>query len=827
MIRYIILLVTILNIQQAQAQAQNCQNTTAHKYLHGNDVKAGFLNGGDMFWNLNRSTYMVPYQTGQPVTKTIFAGALWLGGKDKNDNLMVAAQAYRSGGNNDYWAGPLDPISGAPVSNGCSDFDYIWQVKRWEIELHIQDFDNDGIINGTVPANISAWPGKGNPQFAAKMGFNLPNQDLAPFYDRNNNGFYEPMLGDYPVFEHGNAAAISEDMLWYVFNDNGNIHTQTNGTPLKAEVQVTAYSFYCADDSLVNRTIFIKNKIINRNNSTIYDFRAGVWHNIDLGNIVDDGIGCIPSTNTMYGYNLLQVDNVLSPYELVGYGVNPPVQAITILNQDMTSFIYHTNSSNGPQRMPQTSADYYSMLNGFWCDNQAITVGGDGYNPQSTDTTKFMFPDNPHYGFPQTWSMMTTTNASNYDMDILGAVSQDSLLPGEAFQLDLAYSYHRNNDSCNTCNVNLMYQQVPLIQQFYDNGYDLLACTRRPICTSNCVYPGDMNNNGIANDFDLLAYSVAKGQQATASARTIPTDDWWPYTVGAGSGYIDANGDGSIDTADWETNTGNWGDTHAAYTNVTEGFNTVGNDLFLKRVYSIFATDTIVRLDRNAHVNVYLGDSNNILPNLYGVTFRLDYDEDVFELLNSITWNAFLGGQAWIDGETRLIRKSGRVHYVHTRTDGTEITGGGNLGRLIFRVKPTAPINQAIMNSEICFSDFQAIDANGQNIPIGAECLTIEYRDPNFVSVIPIEQVQQHEAVLAPNPTNGDTKVLLELNQPQLVQIQLFDVVGHEVQNMQEYALEKGEHEILLNTQTLSNGIYFCRVQIGKTQQTLKLVKTM
>ena len=37
----------------------------------------------------------------------MFAGALWIGGLDDQDNLKVAAMTYRQDGN-DFWPGPLN-----------------------------------------------------------------------------------------------------------------------------------------------------------------------------------------------------------------------------------------------------------------------------------------------------------------------------------------------------------------------------------------------------------------------------------------------------------------------------------------------------------------------------------------------------------------------------------------------------------------------------------------------------------------------------------------------------------------------------------------------
>ena len=62
-----------------------------------------------MWWDLNDPKYIVPNVEpgkGIPEVSSIFAGAVWLGGFDDGGNLKMAAQTYRSAGN-DFWPGPL------------------------------------------------------------------------------------------------------------------------------------------------------------------------------------------------------------------------------------------------------------------------------------------------------------------------------------------------------------------------------------------------------------------------------------------------------------------------------------------------------------------------------------------------------------------------------------------------------------------------------------------------------------------------------------------------------------------------------------------------
>ena len=245
-----------------------CGNT-AIEVLAANRVKAGILNSGDLFHNKMTFSdfspiFTVPYTPGEKELSTIAVGGLWLGGLDQDSNLMTACQMYGGmGGNNfDFWSGPIDDSTGQALMDGCDNFDIVWKVTRGDILQIIEDYADNGVIDLPLPLNIKKWPARGNIHFEPIMGFSLPDQNLAPFFDQNNNGTYEPMEGDYPVIDVDLPTLVPDEMTWCVFNDIQGEHEETGGAPLGVEVHLLAYAFNCADDELLNHTIFTKYKII-------------------------------------------------------------------------------------------------------------------------------------------------------------------------------------------------------------------------------------------------------------------------------------------------------------------------------------------------------------------------------------------------------------------------------------------------------------------------------------------------------------------------------------------------------------------------------------
>ncbi|MEO1438738.1 MAG: hypothetical protein AAFV80_24575, partial [Bacteroidota bacterium] len=259
--QYTLLLISLLSFFTCQLAAQNCNPATAQIDIGNEFMNVRLLNGGDCFWDLADGKYLIPYDPsnldGQP--GTVFASSFWMGGFDDGGNLRLAAQTYRQTGN-DYWPGPLDD-NGQLTNTDCENFDQIWSISGTDIQLFINDFNDNGQFDELVSDNILGWPARGNTFFETIHGFPLPDQDLAPFYDSNDDGMYDPSIGEYPVYRHDDPTAIPRSMAWMVFNDAANIHSETGGLPLEAEVQQTYWTLTSENFPLLNYTLFRKTKL--------------------------------------------------------------------------------------------------------------------------------------------------------------------------------------------------------------------------------------------------------------------------------------------------------------------------------------------------------------------------------------------------------------------------------------------------------------------------------------------------------------------------------------------------------------------------------------
>jgi hypothetical protein len=241
--------------------------------------------------------------------------------------------------------------------------------------------------------------------------------DLAPFYDFNGDGEYDPTQGDAPC--------MPGDMsLFNIYNDNLAPHTESGGDAIGVEVHMTSFE-YSSNIQAINQTVFIRYQIFNRGSLTLHDTYIGLFNDFDLGGGNDDYVQC--DVHRSLGY-VLNGDNNDEDYNgEVGYGPQPPAFGEVILqgplldadgidNTDtlalpgyngtgfndgiidnersgMSYCINFNNTISGAQHDPSDPSEYYGYMRGRWLDGAPMTYGGTGYSIDSSAVAAhYMYP---------------------------------------------------------------------------------------------------------------------------------------------------------------------------------------------------------------------------------------------------------------------------------------------------------------------------------------------------------------------------------------------------------------------------------------------------
>ncbi len=480
-----LLIAALCYLSQISFSQINCPIPSAHDNINTNNINAKVSNGGYLFRDSggNFAGFQVPYMNSESPA-TIFAAGLWLGGftgLPDNPNLKLASVDYGSGASR-YMPGPLSDVGTMFSATSCEDFNKIWTVTKTEIQLHILDFEDNGVIDNPN-SNIVGFPCRDNPNFFAENGFALPmvtdglNQGYAPFFDRNFDGIYNAMDGDYPTpLEDGNL--IPSQMSWSIFNDLGD----GVGDIARLEIQMTTWSVECPLAPVLDNTIFTSYRIINRAQDPLDSLHVGLWVDFDLGCFTDDYLGCNPDLNTFYAYNQDQIDGDTNGGCQAGvptYSTQPPVQAVTFMDTELQHFLTYQNAGIGapppPITGPGTPAEYFNYLSGSWRDGTPITEGGSGYDPTSMDIVDHVYFGDPNESTE--WSMESVgvtggdirAIASTGKFDF-GDPSIDLALVSQAvFETTIAWSFHQEEGLDHLGNVTLMFEEVEQLRNWYDN----------------------------------------------------------------------------------------------------------------------------------------------------------------------------------------------------------------------------------------------------------------------------------------------------------------------------------------------------------------------
>lgn len=446
-----------------------CLPATQQKDLDVNNVRTTILNGGDMWWNLSNARYEIPkVQVGQVSKNSLFSGALWIGGV-ANGNLKIAAQTYRQSGN-DFYPGPLVKDDATISESRCKDFDKIFRVTLNEITTLVNTDDKNNL---EISEDIENWPGNGNVLIGEAAR-------LAPFYDVDSNGIYDARSGDYPILNDGNPdlSNIPDMMMFMIYNDKGNIHSESGGVPIGLEFHLQAFAFSTNDE--INNMTFYRTTIFNRGSETIDSTVFGQWVDPDLGNYADDYVECDVQRNLGICYNGDDNDE-----GILGYGLNPPSVGVTFFegprrpdNSEigLTKFVYYNNDWSTIGN-PSTPEHYWGYLNGRWKDGASITYGGNGRG--GSDTASYMFPGNSDPAGRPTWNERTAGNTPQ-DRRFLQTAGSFTLLPGAVNRVTIGVVWSRASSGGATGSFNLLKQASDKATTLFKNNFMLKEGPRAP-----------------------------------------------------------------------------------------------------------------------------------------------------------------------------------------------------------------------------------------------------------------------------------------------------------------------------------------------------------
>lgn len=548
-----------------KSKAAGCSPATTITEFFVNNVRTAAETGGNTWFDRPNGLpyYEVP---AGGLNHALYAGSLWMGGRDPAGNLKLAAVRFRQLGS-DFWPGPLTVDGTAStIPETCEQWDKFFLVNRQMVETHryyftlllqgedpSQDplFEEEGY---QIPRQIMEWPAHGD-QSLGQSEFLAPFQDLRDpetLEVVTEPGFYEPELGDYPLYDLDQeidcrtrlvtdpVPLFGDFTMYWIFNDNGNIHTESQGEPIGMEIQAQMFGFTTNDE--VNNMTFCNYVLINRGTLTLNNTYFAQWVDSDLGNAVDDYVGCDVGRGLGFSYNgtdfddgstsgpgygaqppAIGVDFFEGPYQdadginnLVGIDENQALNGLGYLDPDlppelqdtiddnerfgMRRFVYHSNTGQGapePTTDPTVAVEYYNMMRGIWKDGTPMTVGGLGYAPKDPTAveTDFMFPgtsdplfwgtggEDPNFPDDAGWTEETSGNPPG-DRRFIQSAGPFTLSPGQFNNITVGVVYARAQSGGPFASVRALLTVDDKAQALFENCFRLLDGPNAPDLTA-------------------------------------------------------------------------------------------------------------------------------------------------------------------------------------------------------------------------------------------------------------------------------------------------------------------------------------------------------
>lgn len=384
----------------------------------------------------------------------------------------------------------MDSILPGPItSNGQNSYFNIdtynrgYYVDKQMIHDH-QVAITQNTPNYVAPFGIREWPAHGNTSIGQA-------ENIAHFYDSNNNGIYEPQLGDYP-------SIYGDRCILYVYNFP---ETATNG----AGVEAHQYNFVfdCDTSEVIKNTVFISTYFVNRSANNYSDVKVGTFLDTDMGNYADDYIGTNVNLGMVYGYN---GDGLDESNGSINFSDTLPALGLLILkgaklsndgldnaigvnpNESINGLGYNdgiddneyiglsasrgfNGTSNFPAADPTTVAQTNQVLLGNYSDGSPINYGVTQIHHVYFGDTDPNFYSSNGIAHPNDYSEQTVNNPAG-DRRIIASSGGNSLL-NSGDTLHYITAYISTIDSMNVGDINAPVQKLFSMGSELKNMFDL------------------------------------------------------------------------------------------------------------------------------------------------------------------------------------------------------------------------------------------------------------------------------------------------------------------------------------------------------------------
>ena len=324
----------------------------------------------------------------------------------------------------------------------------------------------------------------------------------------------------------------------------------------------------------------------------------------------------------------------------------------------------------------------------------------------------------------------------------------------------------------------------------------------------DCVWPGDANYDGVANNEDVLTIGLFHGDggpvrpNASNSWTAQPAPFWNDIqTTGVNTKHVDCDGDGSINVFDVDPVALNYSQVHpTAFHPGPQSGDAPPLSVELIPPYFSPGKDIVV--------SVSLGTKSQLAEDVYGLMYTIECDHPAVLDANAAlkaNFDALALGD--VNHSLRLayplVNQSGQEDVAVCNIQRKSLAPFyGNMGQFTYRLASTAP------GVPVTFSltNVKLINAKGEVLPVKTQNAVLG----TSATGEPFGGIFRQLAV-SPNPAEGQVTLSASVPFGPSPRVEVFDSNGRLV--LEQTNPDAPQASVALNVATLSPGFYWVRVQ--------------
>lgn len=460
---------------------------------------------------------------------------------------------------------------------------------------------------------------------------------------------------------------------------------------------------------------------------------------------------------------------------------------------------------------------YNVKNNGGFSETATVTVVVDDQEPQDEPFELYTNKNTPlilYYDIPIEYAQFNVQNDPNHGNLIYYDQDTTILVDSQSIDVNNVMVYYPDIDftgddefEINYCiTVNGSCYLTKIIVHVLDVGATLCAA-------QDCVWPGDANNDGIANMLDLLQLGRAVGEFGLA--RTAPTLDWYgqfanewgksSFGTNLDIKHADADGNGQVNEDDIIGLDLSYNLTHTVHPEINP----------FEKTYPILLVPTTVgpyQAGDLVSFELRLGAPGNEAVNMYGFSYAFEYNSnfvDPSSIVIDYDENSWLytNNNSPILSLTKNLELLERVDVGVTRTNGYSVSGHGRVATVSFTIEDDIQIkaNNRFLNIDIELNNIIGQDDNGEYFQLPDFKTEVMYDTGGLDDITTNEDL-----ILFPNPT--DQFLSIHLNGEELMtDVTIYSITGMEMFSIDNVQWERAQ----LDVSKYAEGMYILKANIS------------